>query len=266
MRNSKFIVSAAAAAISAILGIGAASAADMAAAPRYTKAPPMAPVVYNWTGCYIGGNVGGGWAKQNQFRVDSIGVGPTPQNYGSESDSAFIGGGQIGCDYQFAGSWVVGVQGMFDWGNISGSHASGSFGGVPLSGTMFDKTKYIDTATVRLGYLFAPQVLGYVKGGAAWTNSSDALFGVPGNFLSEQASWSSTGWTVGGGVEWMFAPGWSVFGEYNYMDFGTKLVTFIAPPGFVPPGEHINVSQTAQTALFGLNYKFNWGGPVVAKY
>jgi outer membrane immunogenic protein len=75
-------------------------------------ARPMPPpvVVYNWTGCYIGGNVGGGWAKQDQARIDQIGVvGPAPAIYGTETDSAFVGGGQIGCDYQFAGNWVVGV-------------------------------------------------------------------------------------------------------------------------------------------------------------
>ena len=238
-----------------------ASAADMA--PRtYTKAPPPPPVaVYNWTGCYIGGNVGGGWARQNQTRVDQIGVGPAPAVYGSETDSAFIGGGQIGCDYQFAGNWVAGVQGQFDWGSINGSHSLPAF----PTFTMFDKTKFIGTATARLGYLVTPQVLAYVKGGAAWTNSSDYLL-QPSGALSENASWNNTGWTVGGGLEWMFAPGWSVFGEYNYMDFGTSLVTFTAPPGLFPVGEHVNISQTVQTALFGVNYKFNFAQPVVARY
>jgi len=239
-------------------------AADMAPAPRaYSKAPPAPMVVYNWTGCYIGGNVGGGWAQQNQNRIDQIGVGPSPANYGSETDSAFVGGGQIGCDYQFAGNWVVGVQGQFDWGSMSGSHILPAF----PTFTMYDKTNFIGTATARVGYLFAPQVLAYVKGGAAWTRSSDSLFGAgPPVFLSESSSWSATGWTVGGGLEWMFAPGWSVFGEYNYMNFGTSTVTFLAPPPLLPVGEHVNVSQTVQTALFGVNYKFNWGGPVVAKY
>ena len=81
-----------------------------------------------------------------------------------------------------------------------------------------------------------------------------------------EASNDRTGWTVGAGVEWMFAPGWSVFGEYNYMDFGTPNVTFIAPPGLSSLGEHVNVSQTAQTVLFGVNYKFNFGSPVFGRY
>ena len=67
------------------------------------------------------------------------------------------------------------------------------------------------------------RALSYVKGGAAWTNNNDYLLHQPNGRLSESASFNTnTGWAVGGGLEWMFAPGWSVFGEYNYMDFGTK--------------------------------------------
>lgn len=240
-------------------GLGVASAADMAVKARPA---PLPVVVYNWTGCYIGGNIGGGWVKQDQFRTDQIGVGPALANYGGETSSAFIGGGQVGCDYQFAGNWVIGVQGQFDWGSIKGSHFLPAF----PTFNMQDKVDFIGTATVRLGYLFAPQVLGYVKGGGAWKRDSDVLFLPGGLAVSESAGWTATGWTVGGGIEWMFAPGWSVFGEYNYMDFGTRNVTFTSAPGLLPVGEHINVTQTASTALFGLNYKFNFGGPVVAKY
>ena len=122
--------------------------------------------------------------------------------------------------------------------------------------TMYDKTKFIGTATARIGYLFVPQALSYVKGGAGWTNNNDYLLHQPNGRLSESASFNTnTGWAVGGGLEWMFAPGWSVFGEYNYMDFGTNLITFIAAPGNFPPGEHVNISLKTQTALIGVNYQ-----------
>src|SRR5450755_4767988 len=115
----------------ALGGIGAVSAADLAARP-YTKAPMMAPVMtYNWTGCYIGGNVGGGWARTNQSRVglvNGVAIVP-PTDFGSGNGSNVIGGAQIGCDYQFAGNWVVGVQGMFDFGNIDSSHQIPGFPG-----------------------------------------------------------------------------------------------------------------------------------------
>jgi outer membrane immunogenic protein len=254
--------------------IGATSAADLAARP-YTKAPVAAPVMtYNWSGCYIGGNVGGGWAKTEQQQIAKVG-GPAiipPNDFGSSEGSNVIGGGQIGCDYQFAGNWVVGVQGMFDFGSISSSHVEPTaFPGFPVgSFSSFNKTKDIFTATGRVGYLFAPQVLGYVKGGGAWARVDHIFTGVvPVPFLSESATGvDRQGWTVGGGIEWMFAPGWSVFGEYNYMDFGRKDIGFIAGPTTVGAADVVRTRLTTQTALVGVNYKFNWGwgAPVTAKY
>ena len=250
-----------------VMGSMSASAADLAARP-YTKAPPAPVMVYNWTGCYIGGNVGGGWAKTDQTRVTRLGV-PAVADYGSSEGSDFIGGAQIGCDYQFAGNWVVGVQGMFDFGNIDSSHALPAF----PTFTSVNTTKNIFTVTGRIGYLFAPQVLGYVKGGGAWARIDHNILLPGGAGLSESATGvDRQGWTVGGGVEWMFAPGWSVFGEYNYMDFGRKDIGFtsaVTGGGFVAgaPSEVVSTRLTTQQALVGVNYKFNFGGPaVVAKY
>lgn len=244
-----------------------ASAADLAARP-YTKAPAPVPVAtFNWTGCYIGGNLGGGWAKTEQSRIGLVdGTAFPAEDYGSATGSKFIGGAQVGCDYQFAGNWVVGAQGMFDFGNINSSHFIPSFPTFSSS----DTTKNIYTATARVGYLFAPQVLGYVKGGGAWTKT-DSVVTIPSaaNFLSETSLGNNrAGWTIGGGVEWMFAQGWSVFGEYNYMDFGRKNIGYVPGPLTVPGsvGDLISTRLTAQTALFGVNYKFNFGSPIVAKY
>src|ERR1700692_2101211 len=80
-----------------LLGFGAtsvASAADMAVKAR----PAVAPIMYNWSGCYIGGNVGGGWSRMDTERVQTDLVAPAFANYGRENDSGFIGGGQAGCD------------------------------------------------------------------------------------------------------------------------------------------------------------------------
>lgn len=223
-------------------------------------------MTYNWTGCYVGGNIGGGWAKTEQTRIGLVDGTVFPgENYGSANGSNFIGGAQIGCDFQFSGNWVVGVQGMFDFGNIDSSHIIPPFPDFSSA----DRTKNMFTATARIGYLFAPQVLAYVKGGGAWTQT-DSTVTIPAlNFLSETAHGNNrSGWTVGGGLEWMFAPGWSVFGEYNYMDFGRKNVGYIPGPLTAPGsvGDLISTRLTAQTALLGVNYKFNFGGPVVAKY
>jgi outer membrane immunogenic protein len=252
-----------------LAGLGAASAADMAVKAR--PAPPPV-VVYNWTGCYIGGNVGGGWARTQQTQVAKVG-GPDiiPNNdFGSSTGSDVIGGGQIGCDYQFAGNWVVGVQGMFDFGNIGSTHVQPTaFPNFPVGSFIsVNTTKDIFTATARVGYLFTPQVLGYVKGGGAWARVDHIFNGtIPTPFLSESATGvNRQGWTVGGGLEWMFAPGWSVFGEFNYMDFGRKDISFVAGPNTVGAPDVVSTRLTTETALFGVNYKFNWAQPVVAKY
>jgi outer membrane immunogenic protein len=123
------------------------------------------------------------------------------------------------------------------------------------------------TVTGRIGYLFTPQLLGYVKGGGAWTNTYTTIYGnLPVNFLSESASADRQGWTVGGGLEYMFAKGWSVFGEYNYADLGRKDITFTQGPNTVGVPTINSTRLTMQTALVGVNYKFNFAGPVVAKY
>ncbi len=242
-------------------------AADMA--PRYTKAPVAAPVVtYNWTGCYVGGNVGGAWARTDQTIVGFVtGIPFGPFDFGNSEGSNVVGGAQIGCDYQFAGNWVIGAQGMFDFGNVDSSHAIPVFPGNTPGFVSTNRTRDIFTATARLGYLFAPQVLGYVKGGGAWARVDYNVI-QPNGLLSESASTTRDGWTVGGGLEWMFAPGWSVFGEYNYMDFGRKDIAFVQAPATVSPfgASIVSTRLTVNQALVGVNYKFNWGGPVVAKY
>src|SRR4030088_2983353 len=109
-----------------LLGLGAtgvATAADMAIKAR----PVVAPVMYNWAGCYIGGNVGGGWARIDTTRVLDVTGAPAFANYGRENDSAFIGGGQAGCDFIAGSSLVFGVQGQFDFGDIKGRHAITDF-------------------------------------------------------------------------------------------------------------------------------------------
>jgi outer membrane immunogenic protein len=251
----------------AILAIStmAASAADLGARP-YTKAAPMAaPVMtYNWTGCYIGGNVGGGWHRIRETSASVAGV-PLIADFGRSEGSNVVGGAQIGCDYQFAGNFVVGIQGMFDFTDIRSRHT------LPAFPTFFDETRTRDVFTVtgRVGYLFAPQLLGYVKGGGAWARVNTTRFvTVPApTIVSEFANGQDRqGWTVGGGLEWMFAPGWSVFGEYNYMDFGRKNVGFTTGPLAVGIPSVVSSRYEIKQALVGINYRFNWGGPVVGPY
>jgi outer membrane immunogenic protein len=240
---------------------GPALAADMA-----VKARPLAPApvaVYNWTGCYIGGNVGAARARIRETSVTVAGV-AFVSDFGRSSDSDLIGGGQIGCDYQ-ASNFVIGIQGMFDFTDLNSRHT------LPAFPTFFDttRTKDVFTVTGRVGYLFTPSLLAYVKGGGAWARIDTTRFAtVPApTIVSEFANdQNRQGWTIGGGLEWMIASGWSVFGEYNFMDFGTERVQFVTGPLAVGIPSVISTRYEIQQALFGVNYKFNWAGPVAARY
>lgn len=262
------LVASTAVAIGAILSINAASAADLPPRP-YTKAPVSAAPPISWTGCYVGGNIGAGWDHFNAGEVGFAGA-PTPFiDYGGNGGSALIGGGQIGCDYQFASNWVIGIQGQADFGTITSSNPVAAFPGI----TAQFKLNNIETLTGRLGYTVAPAVLAYVKGGAAWTRvRGEAAVPALGGLVGESANFDMTGYTAGAGLEWMFAPGWSLFGEYNYMNFGTKNVNFTSTglvPGFGPAGALADTNAirlTTQTAIVGVNYKLNWGSPIVATY
>jgi outer membrane immunogenic protein len=224
-----------AAAAIGVAGSQVASAADLGRAPAPAYVPP-APPPYLWTGCYIGGNI---------VEVSDVTTGGTT----SGNNAGFAGGGQIGCDYQ-AGAWVFGIRNMFDGTSLS---KSVTFTEIP--GSADSSTHWFDTLTARGGYLVVPNVLLYVQGGAAWTNTKVTFFDGTGAQIGELSN-DRTGWTVGGGVEWMFAPHWSVFAEYNFMGFGTRSAAFSAcgPGGLVC--DVFSAKANLQDAVVGLNYKF----------
>lgn len=220
----------------------AASAADLprpAPAPVYTKAPVIAPL--SWTGCYLGGNVGGGW-NHSSFFDPTLGF-----SDGSANGSGIVGGGQIGCDYQL-NSFVFGIQGMFDATSIKAT------GNQPFSAIAnTDKIPWLATLTGRIGYTVTPSALIYAKGGGAWVR--DEITGSLGGVTVASSNYNTTGWTAGAGIEYMFAPHWSVFGEYDYLGFGTKTSTFSGTPP-IPPTFPINTTQNVQMGVVGVNYRF----------
>lgn len=246
--NRLLIASLAAAGVSVI--IGSAFAADISAsAPAYAKGPAVVPM--NWTGCFVGGNVGGAWSHTSEKSAVS------GLDIGSDSASSIIGGGQVGCDYQ-VNAWIFGLQGLSDWTDLKGNHVLDVFAsarGAPF--TLFDSNKWLTTATARIGYTVQPPLLVYAKGGVAWTRDELSNYGVTSfgaTFLSESATDNRTGWTAGVGVEYMFAPSWSVFAEYDYAGFGTRTVNFVAGPNTVGTPNRWNVTQDIQSATAGVNW------------
>src|SRR5262249_32065860 len=148
-----------------------ASAADLPRkAPAYV--PPPAPPPITWTGCYIGGNVGGIFGRVSTDFTDEFGHPFTNFNNNSNNNSGFAGGGQIGCDYQWAGTgWVIGFRNMFDGTSLRRDRDLG-FLDPSLAGLqVHTKTNWFDTLTGRVGYSIAPGWLLYGQGGGAWANA-----------------------------------------------------------------------------------------------
>jgi len=232
------------AAVSLAIGLGqVASAADLPQKPVY-KAPMAAPApLYNWTGCYIGANIGGAWGNINATDV-TTGASISPRN------SGFAGGGQVGCDYQM-NQWVVGIRNIIDGTSISNGATISD--GV-ISGTVNSHLHWFDALTARAGYLVQPNVLLYGQGGAAWTSWDVTAFNAAGAQVGEISGGNRTGWTVGAGAEWMFAPHWSVFVEYNFMGFGSRSAATTACVG--ARCALISAKSDLQNALVGVNYKF----------
>jgi len=231
----------------AFVALGApALAADMAARP-YTKAPPpIAAPLYNWTGFYIGGHVGAAFGNDNTFNGLVT---------NGNDDARFLGGVQVGADYQFAPNWVVGIEGQYSW--LSGNSINANFG----NGFIYNNDqRAIASITGRIGYTWGPALL-YVKGGYAYSDNNETLtfFGAPTAFSFD--SGHRDGWTVGAGLEYMFAQNWSGKVEYQYYDFGDS--RFVAPAALAPFGSFRTDEHTLKV---GINYRFGGAGPVVAKY
>jgi outer membrane immunogenic protein len=247
---------------------GSAMAADLAPRP-YAKAPMPMPVAPSWTGFYIFGGAGGGiWDADNYTVATATGTPLTnTQRMGGDGWFGTVGAGY---DWQFNGSWVAGIFADGTFGSLRGS-INDNFAG--LTGN--EKLRDTWAAGVRLGYLVAPNVYSYVNGGytgSQWSSSSLAFTAPAGPFITTTPSFNRNGWFVGGGVEnslnifGIAAPGWFMKTEYraSYFDRTTLPETTIATG--LPFGNSVTFKPLVQTVTTSLVYRFNWTGPVVAKY
>jgi len=269
-----------AAAIASISYAGAASAADLP-----VKAPPPPPPIFNWTGFYIGGFVGGAGADRDAWQSEPLnnvfgfynGTGfNTPYSLGS----SFIGGGTVGYNWQSVGSpFVLGVEGEIGYLHLTGSRQdiNARIAGFAIPDSI-DSTRIGDWYGVlagRAGWT-VNRALFYVKGGVAFVDRrssfNDSCIGPgapfcgPSALIINQGNNNQATYAVGGGIEYAFNNNWSLKGEYLYL--GTQrnyTATGLAAGGFAgvlftntasDPGVH--------TGKIGINYR--WGGPIVAKY
>jgi outer membrane immunogenic protein len=252
------------AAAAALAVASSANAADIA--PTY-KAPPPAPVAYNWTGFYIGGQVGYGWGETGATPTGIAGLVAQPFRFDHDG---FMAGGTVGFNYQY-GPIVLGTEGDFSWSDINGSGNSvflfGLAPGAAVTGSI--QQNWVGTLSTRLGVAFDTWLI-YGKAGVAWVNNDYSVTAnIPGFNYTSTISETETGWLVGGGVEWAFAGNWSAKIEGTYMDFGQKNRAFagIQAGGALIP-VNADIDSHISTVKFGINYRFgNYGkAPVLARY
>jgi len=227
--------------------VGFGSAAVAADLPM--KAPVKAPnAPAAWTGCYVGVHAGAAISNDKIRSSDDF------------SSTGFVGGGQIGCDYQFASAWIVGVEGRAAWSSLSSRTAGTGIDratGAIIPTHFAVSNDFLASATARVGYSFAGSWIAYVKGGAAWTEEkADIVFTPPllGVSVDPRGTTTRTGWTAGTGLEWAFAPHWSTSFEYDYYDFGSNdfmLTDTVNRATFTG-----NLKDRIHTLTVGLNYRF----------
>jgi outer membrane immunogenic protein len=262
------------AAAASLLSTGA-FAADLAARP-YSKAPVYVEPVYNWTGFYIGGNVGYSWGRSRDTATLTNGAGTVLfTDTLSHNMDGVVGGGQAGYNWQTS-NWLWGLETDFQGSGQRGDHVFICPAGICTPGlaapgpavpvALSQKLEWFGTFRGRVGVAVVPTVVLYATGGLAYgdVKTSATVAGL-GTTSSDNVR---VGWTVGGGVEAALGnSAWTAKLEYLYMDIGRSAGTFATTTGALGGGTLVatyNSRVTDNIVRAGLNYRF--GGPVIAKY
>lgn len=280
----KFIV----AVLAGLFGATSALAADLPA-PVYTKAPVYVDPGYNWTGFYLGGNLGYSWGRSSDTSTFTNGAGTLlSTSIGRSNLDGIVGGGQAGYNWQMQ-SWVWGLEGDIQGTGERGSRdiscatgvctpstvtitrttATGFFGAAPpiittttitpgaaIPATLTQKIDWFGTVRARGGVLVTPRVLFYATGGLAYgqVNSSETISGSP--FSSSD---TRVGYTVGGGIEGAIGGNWTAKLEYLFVDLGRtsgSFATAIPASGGGTLASNYSSHVTDNVLRFGVNYNF----------
>ena len=213
-----------------------AKAADLPIRPAPAPVAPVAyaPPVYNWSGFYVGGHVGGGFEDSKWGDPFDSAVSDTFNGGG------FLGGAQIGANAQF--NWlVVGLEGDFSWTSLikgSGTDSAGD--------AITTSPQWTSTVTGRIGAAF-DRLLVYGKGGVAFADDKSTFTPVGGPTYTD--TFTRTGWTAGAGLEYALSENWTARVEYDYLGFGSKQLNFT-------PLVTSNADLNVQEVKAGFDYKF----------
>lgn len=244
------------------LALGQAAAA---AKPHKTPAPPPPPpVAHRWTGFYVGGHLGGGWAGNDAAAETGGGFGSfAPASFGNSGSGSFLGGAQVGYNWQFASPWMVGVEA--DWTGTKLSQTGGGVlpavggGASGYSSTLRRDVNSLMSVRGRVGYV-QDAMLYYVTGGGAWGRAdytaNTTLGGGGGINFPTSFGDTAHGYVVGGGVEYALNTNWSVRAEYLYYRLGGASQTGVS----IPAGNGaVNYSWSgfkANVVRVGVDYQF----------
>jgi outer membrane immunogenic protein len=239
--------------------VGSALAADLGGMPLRSAPPPA----FSWTGCYFGMHGGGAFASRDitdpvQLVQDGVlGAGTTVGTTTTHlSPSGAVIGGQLGCDYQFAPNWVVGIEGAASGSTMKGSTTVGLPASPGDQATVSSRTDFLPSVTGRLGYAFDRTLL-YGKAGIAWASSKYTVAGsLQGNGFDFEGFDTRGGWTAGAGIEWAFSRNWSVNLEYDFYSFGSG--TALLSDNNFGSGQ-VDAKQNIQVVKAGVNFHM-WSG------
>jgi outer membrane immunogenic protein len=235
-----------------IIAVGLLAGTPVLAADMALKAPPPPPV-WNWSGCYLGGDVGYGWQRDKDNETVPATGAPTGFSPNATYPNGVIGGGYLGCNWQPSGPWVIGLEGDLEGANIA--NATGVY--APSADFYRSNTQFQASIRGRVGWAFGRGLL-YGTGGAAFASIRDQYTGLEPNGFTTNITDSRVGWTAGVGWEYAFTGNWIGRIEYRHSDFGsaTNGVTFCATCG----AANETHATTEDAVRVGISYKF--GGPV----
>jgi outer membrane immunogenic protein len=263
---------------------GAALAAFVAGPAMAADLPIKTPRMvmeesFSWSRCYLGAHVGYGWGQNKNNFGNAVASGPTesfeafPAEFGpfDHKTSGGLAGGQIGCNYQFAPNWVVGVEGEVWWSGIKGSFTAPEDFADPGTFSRFEsRNRWDGDIALRLGYTSNRHLL-YAKVGVAfgnfnyteWHDDFPSTHACPnGGTCSVSFSKTVPGLLFGAGWEYAFLNNWSVKVEYNYINYASHTIPY---PSAGAGLQDFGVHDTKQIVKIGVNYLFG-DGPVRAAY
>ena len=247
--------------LAVVLSVGAGSAALAADLPPPMAAPPRAPATYipapvpyyNWSGFYIGGNLGAAFTSSSTLSDSQL------SGITSTTSGSFLGGGQVGVNWEFGPGVVIGAEADFDWlpNTKNTVTLTGTGANAGSTATANINSRWMTLVDARLGYAW-DRLLVYGKGGGAFVgaNNSSLTVSPGGGVLPLSGPANNMGWNVGVGLEYAFWGGWSAKAEYDYVSLNNATFTAAGTGGAFNQDVISANNRVINLVLVGINYKF----------